>query len=160
VSRKRRSKRTRRSHLARSKVPIAQSSAALTEPPLLVFVSSVIRGMEKERQAVDQAVRSISITRPWRFEATPASTEDVVESYLSKVQECDIFILLIGDVDSDAVRREYQTALDANKPVLAFIRDVERPPELDELVRSIRTKYALVFGVLRFVPFCPGRSRG
>ena len=102
--------------------------------------------MEKERQVVDQAVRSISIARPWRFEATPASTEDVVESYLSKVQECDIFILLIGDTDSDAVRREYQTALDANKPVLAFIRDVERPPELDELVRLIRTKYAMYSG--------------
>ena len=102
--------------------------------------------MEKERQVVDQAVRSISIARPWRFEATPASTEDVVESYLSKVQECDIFILLIGDTDSDAVRREYQTALDANKPVLAFICDAEHPPELDELVRSIRTKYAMYSG--------------
>jgi len=128
------------------KVPIAQPATALTEPPLLVFVSSVIHGMEKERQAVDQAVRSISITRPWRFEATPASTEDVVESYLSKVLECDIFILLIGDVDSDAVRREYQTALDADKPVLAFIRDVERAPELDELVHSIRTKYGMYSG--------------
>jgi len=146
VSRKRKPKRPRRSRLARSKVPIAQASTASTEPPLLVFVSSVIRGMEKERQAVDQAVRSISITRPWRFEATPASTEDVVESYLSKVQGCDIFILLIGDTDSDAVRREYQTALDANKPVLAFICDAERPPELDELVRSICTKYAMYSG--------------
>jgi hypothetical protein len=128
------------------KVPIAQPLTALTEPPLLVFVSSVIRGMEKERQAVDQAVRSITIARPWRFEATPASTADVVESYLSKVQECDIFILLIGDVGSDAVRREYQTALYADKPVLAFIRDVERSPELDEFVHSIRTKYAVYSG--------------
>ena len=103
--------------------------------------------MENEREAVARAVQAIPITRPWRFEATPASTQDVVESYLSKVRECDIFILLIGDADSDAVRREYQTALDASKPVLAFIRDVERPPELDALVRSIRTKYAMYSGL-------------
>jgi len=147
VSRKRKSKRTRESRLARSKAPIAQPSTASTEPPLLVFVSSVICGMEKERQVVDQAVQSIPLTRPWRFEATPASTEGVVESYLSKVRECDIFILLIGDVDSVAVRREYETALDANKPVLAFIRDVERTLELDEFVHSIHTKYAVYSGL-------------
>ena len=147
MTRKRKPKHNRRSRLARSKVPIAEPSTALTEPPLLVFVSSVIRDMEEERQAVDRAVRSIPITRPWRFEATPASTQDVVESYLSKVRECDIFILLIGDVDSDAVRREYQVALNANKPVLAFVRDIEHPPELHALVRSIRTKYAMYSGL-------------
>ena len=98
------------------------------EPDLLVFVSSVIRGMEKERETVERAIRSISVARPWRFETAPASSQEVEESYLSKVRECDIFILLIGDSHSEAGRREYETALEAGKPGLAFVAEVDRPP--------------------------------
>ena len=130
---------TKRQRRRRRKKPKITS----VEPDLLVFVSSVIRGMDKEREIVERSIRSIPVARPWRFETTPASSQEVEASYLSKVRECDIFILLIGDSDSEAVRREYETALEASKPVLAFVAEVDRPPELQAFVASIRSKYGV-----------------
>jgi hypothetical protein len=112
------------------------------EPPLLVFVSSAIRGMEAERARVRDAIKSLALTRPWVFEETPASSLDVDEAYLSKVRNCDIFVLILGTEDRKAIRREYQMAIDNGKPVLAFVQRTERPAEFDEFVHSLRVKYA------------------
>ena len=68
-------------------------------------MSSVINGMQEERAIVERAVRSLEIARPWRFETAPASSQEMEESYLSKVRECGIFILLVGSAHSQAVRR-------------------------------------------------------
>jgi hypothetical protein len=54
------------------------------EPPLLVFVSSLIDKMKEERDLADRAIRSIPLTRPWLFEYTPASSQPVRDSYLTK----------------------------------------------------------------------------
>ena len=87
------------------------------ESPLVVFVSSAIAGMEEDRESVRRAVESFLLTRAWLFEYTPASSEQLEESYLSKVRSCDLFVLLVGDADREAVRREYAAALDAGLPV-------------------------------------------
>jgi hypothetical protein len=113
-----------------------------SEPPLIVFISSLIDKMMSERDTVDRAIRSIPIIRPWRFERTPASSQPVEESYLSKVRECDLFIILLAHDYSEAVAREYQIAVESNKPVLAFIQNGERSPEQNELIKSLGIKYA------------------
>jgi hypothetical protein len=128
----------RKSRHARGVEPVRQA-----EPPLLVFISSAIEGMEKERATVEEAVESIQITRAWRFEVAPASSEPVEEAYLSKVRGCDLFILVVGTLDRTAVRREYQAALEAERPVLAFVEDVQRSPELGQFVGSIGSKYRM-----------------
>ena len=97
------------------------------ENPLLVFVSSVmneqLENLHKERQAVMQAVKQISLARPWLFEFSPASTDTPEESYLTKVRECDIFVLILGRGLSSAVKREWQEA--KLKPRLIFIKTPE-----------------------------------
>src|SRR5947199_9310474 len=117
--------------------PIQQS-----EPPLVVFISSLIDKMMSERDAVDRAVISIPITRRWRFEYATASSQPLEDSYLSKVRDCDIFIVLLGHEYSEAVAREHQTAVENNKPVLAFVQKGERSSEQNDLIRSLGVKYA------------------
>jgi len=112
------------------------------EPPLVVFVSSAIEGMEQERNAVRQAVESLPLARPWLFEESPASSTMVDEAYLSKVRECDIFVLVVGTLDRAAVRREYETAVAAQRRILAFVQRGERTGEFDEFVSRIPTMYA------------------
>lgn len=115
------------------------------ENPLLVFVSSVISGMEAERAAANRAIQSIAFTRPWIFENTPASSQDVTEAYLSKVESCAIFICIIGDNTSPAVEREYDTALAHHKPILVFLRAGARTDETSQFMERIRahSKYAV-----------------
>ena len=91
------------------------------ENPLLVFISSVIADMRAEREAAEAAIRAIPLSRPWVFEHSPASALPLAESYLSKVRECDIFVLLLGATLTDPVKREVETAQAAGKPLLVFL---------------------------------------
>ena len=93
------------------------------ENPLIVFVSSIIAGLEAERHAVQAAIQAIPLTRPWLFEFSPASSQPLDESYLSKVRGCDIFVLLLKDRLSDPVRAEVEAAQGAGKPLLVFVGD-------------------------------------
>ena len=113
------------------------------ESRLVLFVSSLIDKMREQRDAAVDAIRSIPITRDWAFEYAPASSEGVEESYLSKVRDCDIFILLLGSDYSEAVAREYQTAVQKGKPILAFIYAGSKSPEQVDFIRTLSTKYAL-----------------
>src|SRR5438105_420328 len=72
--------------------PVAEYS----EPALVVFVSSLIDKMPKEREAIQKVIDSVPITRSWKFEDTPASSQPVQDAYLSKVRTCDIFVLVLG----------------------------------------------------------------
>jgi uncharacterized protein DUF4062 len=119
----------------------SQQTIHRSEPPLIVFISSVIDKMMSERDAVDRAIRSIPISGTWRFECTPASSQPLEESYLSKVRDCDIFVILLGPEYSKPVAREYQTAVESGKPVLAFVQK-GTSPEQNELVGLLDTKYA------------------
>ena len=91
------------------------------ENPLLVFISSVIAGMRAEREAAEAAIRAIPLSRPWVFEHSPASALPLAESYLRKVRECDIFVLLLGATLTDPVKQEVKTAQAAGKPLLVFL---------------------------------------
>jgi hypothetical protein len=67
------------------------------ETDLLVFVSSIVSGMEVERAAVKAAVEAIPLKRPWRFEFSSASSLPLEECYLGIVRACDFCLLLLGD---------------------------------------------------------------
>jgi len=110
------------------------------ENRLLLFVSSLIGELLHEREAVETVVRGILPTRPWVFEHTPASAEPRAESYLRKVRECDIFILLVGSDISNPVKEEYQTAVNHDKPCLVFLKDVERSAEAEAFINEINVK--------------------
>jgi hypothetical protein len=107
----------------------------------MVFVSSIISELWSEREAVRETLESIPLTKPWLFEYTPASTDNLDESYLSQVRECDIFILLIAENISDPVENEYRTAVEQGKPMLVFLKDVERSGPAQAFVKQIDVKW-------------------
>lgn len=111
------------------------------EEPLLVFVSSVITDMIAERQACQAAIRAIPLSRPWIFEHSPASSLPLIESYLRKVRQCDIFVLLLSDRITEPVRSEVQTATASGKPLLAFVSAMA-PRDVVNYAQSLGVKYA------------------
>ncbi|TEU16540.1 MAG: tetratricopeptide repeat protein [Anaerolineales bacterium] len=115
------------------------------EPKLTVFISSMIGELLKERQVVRQAINSIPLTRAWAFEYAPASADQLEESYLSKVRECDLFILLVGEDISEPVKREYETAIEHGKRCLVFVkrmgRGKARSRQAEEFVQGVGQKY-------------------
>jgi hypothetical protein len=95
----------------------------IMEEKLIVFISSRINDeMKRARQAVREAIAELPLTRPWLFEEAPAAAARLDESYLRWVGKCDLFILLLGEDITDPVRTEWETATQARKPRLVFLR--------------------------------------
>ncbi len=117
------------------------------EPPLRVFVSSLISELSEERQALRHAITGLGITKPWIFESTPASTQLLQVSYLEKVRNCDLFVLLINENVSPAVEQEFQKAMHYKRPILAFLKkeddnqEKHRSLAADALIKLIPTKW-------------------
>ena len=113
------------------------------EPPLLVFVSSCIEELSAERQVLRQTIAGLGITRPWIFEFTPATAQRLEESCLDRVRTSDFFVLLIDENISPAVEKEFETALQHNRPILAFLKkdkedkDRHRSPAAKALISRI-----------------------
>ncbi|NIO68033.1 MAG: DUF4062 domain-containing protein, partial [Anaerolineae bacterium] len=116
------------------------------DPKLTIFISSMIGPLWDERAAVEEAIKTdIPLARPWVFERAPASSEEITESYLARVRECDIYLLILGDNISDPVKEEYQTAVECDKPRLCFVqKDVKRTEALEEFLPTLQAdvKYA------------------
>jgi hypothetical protein len=115
---------------------------------LKVFVSSVqnkeVEDLGTERGVVVDAVRRYSPTAPWAFEHTPASDLPAQEYYLRGVQDCQLFMLILGGSVTDAVIQEYNTAISCKKFIFVFIKDVQRTEAAEQLLNLIRkqSKYA------------------
>ena len=112
-----------------------------------VFISSVLNpcleDLRKERDIARQVVESYGFLRAWAFEKAPASFEDLDESYLRNVDDCDIFTVIVGAEASNPVAAEVQRAKRLNKPILAFAKLVpNRKPMAQMLLESAGTKYA------------------
>jgi Sec-independent protein translocase protein TatA len=118
-----------------------------SEHSLVVFVSSMISELSNERKAIRQAIQQIPLTKPWLFEFTPPSPEKLDESYLNKVKECDIFILVIGKSISLAVKQEFEWAKSNRKSCLIFLKECERTEEAQTFVNSIPFKWAKFFSI-------------
>jgi hypothetical protein len=112
-----------------------------------VFISSIlnrsIENLVEERNAVRKAVDSYPFLRPWAFENAPASIEELDESYLRHVDECDIFTIIIGKAATNPVVAEVQRAKQRNKPTLLFAKRVSgRSPMAQMVLDGLGRKYA------------------
>jgi hypothetical protein len=116
------------------------------ESKLTIFISSMIGPLWDQRAAVEEAIRTgIPLARPWVFERAPASSEEITESYLARVRECDIYLLILGNDISDPVKAEYRTAVECDKPRLCFVQEgVEPTLALQEFLPTLQAdvKYA------------------
>jgi len=132
-------------------VPGKRNKLLPGENPLLIFVSSVINENIEDLQWARDVVRSVvgdtPFLRPWLFEYTPASSEEVSRGYLRKVREADFFVWLVGEKTTVPVRNEVREALRNGVRMLVFklpaeVRTRDTQALLDEV--GSRAKYALV----------------
>jgi hypothetical protein len=95
------------------------------------------------RMTVYEVVCGYDFLVPWAFERTPASSEDLQESYLRPVEECDLFILIIGAQVTEPVIAECLRAKEQDKHILVFVKKVERRSQAVQLLlKQIDKKYA------------------
>ncbi len=99
---------------------------------LKVFVSSVQKELEDERLIVRNLIQTDSFLRqyctPVLYEFEPASPKDTLEECLDLIDECQIYLLIIGmkygheTGNLSITHREYRRARQKEVPVLAFVR--------------------------------------
>jgi hypothetical protein len=110
-----------------------------------VFVSSVMRGFEAEREAVRQAIESLGL-RPSMAELSPASPDPSKHALLSLVDQADAVVLVLGgrygfiaEHGLSPTEDEYDHAVKTATPVLAFVqRDVEREARQETFVAKVQ----------------------
>jgi hypothetical protein len=112
------------------------------EEKLTVFISSRINDeMKRARQAVREAIEELPLTRPWLFEEAPAAADPLDESYLRWVGRCDLFILLLGEDITDPVKVEWETATQARKPRLVFLKKGAQDDAAWEFAKGLDVKW-------------------
>ena len=93
-----------------------------------VFISSIlnksVEDLRAERNAAKAVIESYGFLKTWAFEDAPASPEKLDNSYLRHVDECDLFILLVGAHMADAVEAEYYRAKDRGRRIFVFAKNV------------------------------------
>jgi hypothetical protein len=86
----------------------------------LVFLSSVISERTRPFRAfIKQQVEASGWAYLWVFEKEPPSAA-LTESYMQKIDESDLFVLVVWDDITEIVEGEFQRALAAKVPVLLF----------------------------------------
>ena len=112
------------------------------EEKLIAFISSRINDeMKQARQVVREAIEELPLTRAWLFEESPASADELTESYLRWVGKCDLFILLLGEDITDPVRTEWETATQARKPRLVFLKKGAQNEKAWAFVKGLNVKW-------------------
>ena len=105
--------------------------------PLRIFVSSVIEGLEEERQITIRAIDELAFAEAWAFENAPASSESLAQHYLNKVETADIVVWLAGARTTKPVAEEIRTAKACRKPLLIFLLPTaERDAETERLLKE------------------------
>lgn len=120
---------------------------ASPSPRMQVFISSVMakEDLRHERDAVHDAISSIPLTVPWAFEYSDAESDDAETVYRREVPRSDLFVLIVSNSHTPAVRDELELAERTQRPILAFVRliDERATPEREEVLEwlAARVKY-------------------
>ena len=102
-----------------------------------IFISSAMVELEQDREIACETINEMTFNSTM-FELFPAMSESPSETYLEKVRECDIFVLLLWKKFTGAVQQEYEEAIKKNKPVLIFLKDLKNEEKRQkELVNFI-----------------------
>lgn len=119
---------------------MAHTRVQRSEPPLNVFISSVMRpALQWARDTVKDVLEASPSFVTWAFEYTPASSEPPRDSYLSKVRRCDILVWLAADETTPPVRDEVHTALESGCRLWVFrLAVASRDTATQELLELVR----------------------
>lgn len=114
--------------------------------PVKVFISSVIRGLEKERDAVERAARALDHTVV-RSEQLGAQASSAQSACRREVRDSEVVILLIGAVygtkdpktQKSPTHEEFEEAQQTNRDVLVFVQEVvQRDADQEAFLREVR----------------------
>jgi hypothetical protein len=103
-----------------------------------LFVSSS-PDLVAEREAVSQAVAELPIAVGWEIKHTPRTEGESLEAQ-PFVERCDLFLVLLGADFAAPMGLEWQGAVSAGKPVLAYCKQVLHSPAAQAALR--RTEVA------------------
>ena len=84
------------------------------------------KSIQWARDAARDVIEESPFLRSWLFERAPASSQPLVESYMSKASEADLMIWLVESETTPPVRAELYAALGTGAKILAFRIDTER----------------------------------
>ena len=108
--------------------------------PVKVYVSCVQNELADERLALKQALINLPLSVQWEFDFTSASSGKLPDEYLDRIWDCDLYLALVGEEISDAVKKEYEIAVEADKPAVALVKDIPRSEEAKDFIRSLKRK--------------------
>ena len=118
--------------------------------PLRIFISSVQSEFAQERQALRDYLHGDPLMRrffePFLFEDVPASDRQPGELYLGEVENCDLYVGLLGNdygnEDEEGIsptEREFHHATALGKNRLIFVKgadDGRRHPKMQTLINK------------------------
>jgi hypothetical protein len=99
-----------------------------------LFVSSS-PDLAPEREALGQAVAELPISSGWEIKHTPRPDEDV-SAVFDFVQDCDLFVLILGADFAAPMGVEWQQARDTHRSMLAYRKRVLHSPSAQQLLRE------------------------
>jgi len=120
-----------------------------------VFISSVQEEFKEERRAIKEFIDQNFLLKEhfevFLFEDTPAHSKSAEQSYLQEVQECDVYIGILGyrygKFDKENIsptEREFRTAQKAGREIFIFIKgnnsqnDKKRDMGVQKLIKEIK----------------------
>jgi predicted HTH transcriptional regulator len=118
---------------------------------LQVFVSSVQNELATERLAIVEMVSEDAFLRDnvqiIRFEDLPAETDPVSRGYINKLDECEVYVGIIGNTYGkkgrdglSSTHREYKRAVQTGKEILIYIKEAgetQRDKEILNLIEIV-----------------------
>jgi len=114
---------------------------------LRIFISSTTKDLEKERDAVEQAITGLRLEAV-RSEKMGSQNISPREACRIMSQECDVYLGILGArygyilcEDISATEFEFNTAREAGRPILLYRKDVpEEDLERDERQKAFRER--------------------
>ena len=109
--------------------------------PIYLFISSS-PDLAEEREALGQAVAELPIAVEVEVKHTPETSQaidiaiDNIAEELAFITRCDLYVIVLGADFAAPMGVEWQRALNAGKPVLAYRKREMHSPSAEKLLRE------------------------
>ena len=102
-----------------------------------VFISSSLTELEGEREIAQETISQLNL-EPVLFESLPAMDKPLESAYLDEIKRSHIFVLMLWKDLTDAVEKEYNSAVEFGIPILLLVKSPTfreaRTPRLESLI--------------------------
>lgn len=107
-----------------------------------LFISSS-PDLAEEREALGQAVAELPVTVGFEVRHTPEAGQNVgITEELAFIAQCDLYVIVLGADFAAPMGIEWQSALGAGKPILAYRKREMHSPSAEKLLRESAIPWA------------------